>query len=324
MQSTLTPQQIIDLFGLQPNTAEGGHFAATYTSKITLPAGEGEPQIQGRTLCSAIYYFLDRDTRSLMHKVTGDMIYHFYAGDPVEMLLLYPEGQVKRDEVCVFSDDVASGGRPMRVIPGETWLGSKLTSGGVWALMGVTMSPGFDPRDYSLGQRSQLIAEYPQQASLIRELTQESSDTDPEQELFLSLSAYLTGYRRIELRGTGMLAEYFTRVTTSVDAGHIQRLWSLTTQFDELATSGKGDLKSEIRRTIMDDADLGAIARNIIKLWYRGDWPDSAAKFGASYTSAQAYQEGLMWGAVRAHPPGAKQPGYGSWSMHPFELKHSS
>jgi predicted cupin superfamily sugar epimerase len=319
MQGTLTPQQIIDLLGLQPNTSEGGHFAATYTSTITLPPGEGQPQIQGRTLCSAIYYFLDRDTRSLMHKVTGDMIYHFYAGDPVEMLLLYPEGQAKRDEICVFSDDLASGGRPMRVIAGETWLGSRLTRGGRWALMGVTMSPGFDPRDYTLGRRGQLIGEYPQQASLIQELTQESNVTNAEQELFLSLSVYLTGYQRIELRGTGMLAEYFTRVTTAASDGHVQKLWSLAARLDGLAASAKGDVKSEIRRMIMDDPDLGPIARNIIKLWYRGDWPDSAAKFGASYTSAQAYREGLLWRAVKAHPPGAKPPGFGSWSTPPSE-----
>jgi predicted cupin superfamily sugar epimerase len=172
MGGRLTAQQIIDLLKLQPNSAEGGYFASTYTSTLTIPQGNGGPTgSQDRSLCSAIYYFLDRDTHSVLHKVTGDMIYHFYGGDPIEMLLLYPEGFAKRDEVCVFSNDIAAGGQPVKVITGGTWLGSKLTSGGLWALMGVTMAPGFDPRDYAIGKREELLKEYPQQASLIRELT---------------------------------------------------------------------------------------------------------------------------------------------------------
>jgi predicted cupin superfamily sugar epimerase len=177
LESRLTPKQIIDLLQLQPNSVEGGYFAGTYTSKLALPQGAGGVAgSQARSLCSAIYYFLDGDTHSAMHTVTGDMIYHFYAGDPVEMLLLHPEGVAKRDEVCIFSDDLAAGGRPMKVIAGGTWLGSKLTSGSRWALMGVTMSPGFDPQDYTIGKREQLIEEYPQQASLIRELTKGVQD----------------------------------------------------------------------------------------------------------------------------------------------------
>ncbi len=37
--------------------------------------------------------------------------------------------------------------------------------------MGVTMAPGFDPKDYMIGQRDDLVKRYPQQASLIVELT---------------------------------------------------------------------------------------------------------------------------------------------------------
>jgi hypothetical protein len=172
MEGRLTPQQIIDLLKLQSNSAEGGYFASTYISQLTLPGEAAKPaESKGRSLCSAIYYFLDRDTQSVMHQVTGDMIYHFYVGDPIEMLLLYPEGAAKRDEICVFSNDIGTGGQPMKVIPGGTWLGSKLGDGGRWALMGVTMAPGFDPRDYAIGKREELLKEYPQQASLIRELT---------------------------------------------------------------------------------------------------------------------------------------------------------
>jgi hypothetical protein len=142
---------------------------------------------------------------------------------------------------------------------------------------------------------------------------------DSHRDAFLSLSAYLTGFERIELQGTGMLDEYYTRVSTAIDEVHLERLWSITRDLDAMA-GNPGELtnlSAEIKRLIMDNEELGSIGKNIIKLWYRGDWPDSGAKFGVSYTSARAYQEGLIWKAMRAHPPGAKQPGFGSWSTRP-------
>ena len=33
--------------------------------------------------------------------------------------------------------------------------------------------------------------------------------------------------------------------------------------------------------------------------------------------SAEAYKQSLVYNVMQAHPPGAKQPGYGSWSQSP-------
>jgi predicted cupin superfamily sugar epimerase len=147
-----TAQNIKDWLKLQPNDAEGGFFAGTYTSAINLPNSvlPGFPPVEGgRFLCSAIYYFLETGSVSVMHKVTGDMIYHFYSGNPVEMLLLYPD---KSYEICTFSNHMAPGANPMKVIPGGTWLGSRMVSQTGYALMGVTMAPGFNPTDYQIGK----------------------------------------------------------------------------------------------------------------------------------------------------------------------------
>jgi predicted cupin superfamily sugar epimerase len=103
-----------------------------------------------------------------MHRVTGDMLYHFYVGDPVQMLLLSQDGST---EVNIFGNNLALGRSPMKLIPGGTWLGSRLTPGGSWALMGVSMAPGFDPVDYAIGDRKQLIAQFPKQEQLITQLT---------------------------------------------------------------------------------------------------------------------------------------------------------
>jgi hypothetical protein len=46
-------------------------------------------------------------------------------------------------------------------------------------------------------------------------------------------------------------------------------------------------------------------------MWYNGNW-------GQNVVSGQAYIQGLIWDAAEAHPPGAKQPGYGSWAIPPL------
>lgn len=170
----MTSEEIKTWLGLQPNPDEGGYFASTYNSDIQLD-NDALPcftKIDGtRPLCGAIYYYLDQGTFSAMHRVTGDMIYHFYSGDPVQMLILYPDGHPNSSEVCIFSNDLDSGGLPMKVIPGGAWLGSRLVAGGEYALMGVTMAPGFDPADYSIGDRDELIKQYPDKEELITDLT---------------------------------------------------------------------------------------------------------------------------------------------------------
>ena len=163
-------QEIKDWLKLELNPQEGGFLASVYNSTITVPDGvlKGFPHTtKGRSICGAIYYFLEAPGCSVMHRVTGDMLYHFYAGDPVQMLLLHSDnsnGQHAPAEVCIFGNTLALRERPMKAIPGGTWLGSRLTPGGSWALMGVSMAPGFDPVDYEIGDRDELVQQYPDQA----------------------------------------------------------------------------------------------------------------------------------------------------------------
>ena len=172
----LSAKDVKERFKLTPNAQEGGFLASVYTSSLILSdkALKGFPATkQGRPICGAIYYFLEwpGSSVSVMHRVTGDMIYHFYAGDPVQMLMLHPEGSDVRSEVCVFGNNLAQFQSPVKVIPGKTWLGSRLMPGGSWALMGVSLAPGFDPVDYEIGKRARLIKEFPEQKDLIETLT---------------------------------------------------------------------------------------------------------------------------------------------------------
>ncbi|HXQ27370.1 MAG TPA: cupin domain-containing protein [Candidatus Acidoferrales bacterium] len=165
----LTAKQIQDLLKMQPLPVEGGYFVETYRSKFTLVPSSLPPSYLGeRAISTAIYYMLTADTFSAMHRLKGDEVYHFYLGDPVEMLLLKPDGTA---EAILLGQDIASGMRLQYVVPAGTWQGSRLAPGGKYALMGTTMAPGFDPQDYEPGKREELSARYPPYAPLIAFLT---------------------------------------------------------------------------------------------------------------------------------------------------------
>ena len=121
-----------------------------------------------RLMGTAIFYLLTPETFSAIHKLPGDELFHFYLGDPVEMVQLQPDGT---GEILVLGQGIEAGMRLQHAVPGGCWQGSRLIAGGEFALLGTTMSPGFDYADYVTGQREGLTEQYPQFAERIKALT---------------------------------------------------------------------------------------------------------------------------------------------------------
>ena len=84
------------------------------------------------------------------------------------MLQLFPDGTGR---VIVMGTDLAAGMRPQIIAPRDVWQGTRLVAGGSFALLGTTVSPGFDPADYEDGDRKSLIAAYPTYRDTITALT---------------------------------------------------------------------------------------------------------------------------------------------------------
>jgi predicted cupin superfamily sugar epimerase len=124
----LTPELLIERLGLTPLPVEGGHFRQTWLSSDALRA-DGLPERYGRAkpAGTAIYYLLtsDRDSFSALHRLPTDEVYHFYLGDPVEMLLLHPGGA---SDVVTLGSDVLAGQRVQFVVPRGAWQGSRLVA----------------------------------------------------------------------------------------------------------------------------------------------------------------------------------------------------
>ena len=158
-----TAKSLIEALRLERHPEEGGYFRETYRSAESFEPGKGFAGI--RSVGTAIYYLLTADTWSALHRLPGDEIFHFYLGDPVEMLMLHPDG---RDEILILGHDVRTM-HVQHVVGGNIWQGSRLVNGGRWALLGTTMAPGFDYRDYERGTAS-LMADYPSRRTMIEAL----------------------------------------------------------------------------------------------------------------------------------------------------------
>jgi uncharacterized protein len=165
----LTAEQIIERLKLVPLTIEGGYFRETYRAELTVPAAALPKDYVGdRTVSTAIYYLLTADTFSAIHIVKSDEVFHFYAGDPIEMLQLWPDGSAR---VVIIGNDLTAGHEPQLVVPAGVWQGCRLVRGGEWALMGCTVAPGFDYADFALADRAKLVAMHPDHSDMIEALT---------------------------------------------------------------------------------------------------------------------------------------------------------
>jgi predicted cupin superfamily sugar epimerase len=166
----MTAEDLKKLLGLQLHPREGGWYVRTYeAAELVAAEAFSDGRYAGmRRTGTAIYYLLEPETFSEMHRLQSDEVFHFYAGDAVEMLQLREGGT---GATIVIGNDLLQGQRPQAVVERGVWQGSRLVKGGRWALLGCTVSPGFEFEDYESGERAELCAGWPEFAEEIRALT---------------------------------------------------------------------------------------------------------------------------------------------------------
>lgn len=123
-------QSLIELLGLEPHP-EGGWYRRTWEAPAGVGAGE-------RPAASAIYYLLLEGEVSAPHRIDATELWHFYAGDPLELHREWPDG---RTDVSVLGPDVSAGQRPQVVVDAGVWQSARPL--GAFALVGATVTPAF-------------------------------------------------------------------------------------------------------------------------------------------------------------------------------------
>jgi predicted cupin superfamily sugar epimerase len=165
-----TAEEMIKKLDLKPLPEEGGYYRETYkSSDPTLPAKVfGIDSATTRRLSTAIYYLVTPESFSALHRVKSDEMFHFYSGDPVEMIQIDNSGNLTN---FILGADVMNNQTPQVVVPKGIWQALRLKAGGKWALMGTTVAPGFEFEDFELGDRSRLIHQFPKLKTPVTEYT---------------------------------------------------------------------------------------------------------------------------------------------------------
>ncbi|MDT0464547.1 cupin domain-containing protein [Streptomyces gibsoniae] len=156
----MTPDDLIAHYGLEPIPREGGRYRRTWT---------GPARSDGRPEGTAIVALLTAapEDYSALHRLPADEVWHFYLGDPLQLLFLAPDGGVR---TAVLGPDVVRGQQIQLTVPAGTWMGGRVAEGGAWTLFGCTMAPGFTDESYEHGDAAVLSARYPGAADRIAKL----------------------------------------------------------------------------------------------------------------------------------------------------------
>lgn len=161
----MTADEVLALLGLEPN-ATCGFVRETYRSTRQIaPGGLQAPFADGRPAGSALYFMVTPAAPVKLHRIRNDQLYHYYLGDPLEVLMLHGEGKV---EHVVVGPDLRAGQRVQLLIPGNTFHTARLIGSRHWFLGGSTEWPGVVPADVEMGNVEALAAQYPQVAADLR------------------------------------------------------------------------------------------------------------------------------------------------------------
>ncbi|WKN33403.1 cupin domain-containing protein [Porifericola rhodea] len=153
-------QYWIDHLDMQPHP-EGGYYTETYRSAAKV-------ENLDRPYSTAIYFLLLEDKFSAFHRIRSDEMWHFYAGNPIEVLVLEENGALN---VSWLGNNPERGEQFQLVVPAGLWFASRMARPTSYGLVGCTVAPGFDFRDFEMAKRSDLIKQYPQHSQIIEELT---------------------------------------------------------------------------------------------------------------------------------------------------------
>jgi predicted cupin superfamily sugar epimerase len=175
MTEDLTAEEVRALLKLEPH-ATCGFVRVTFVSETRIaPGGLPPPFAEGRPTGSALYFMVTPDAPVRLHRIRNDQLYHYYLGDPIEVLMLHADGTTER---VVVGPDLRGGQRVQLLIPGNTFHTARVIPEGFrgWFLGTSTEWPGVEPAHVEIGNVEALTKEYPDAAEDLRAFQQGRGD----------------------------------------------------------------------------------------------------------------------------------------------------
>jgi predicted cupin superfamily sugar epimerase len=163
-------RELVDRLQLKPHP-EGGFYREIYRSEGVIGNRELGPAFEGsRNYATGIYFLLTAGNFSAFHRIRQDEVWHFYKGAPLDLHIISPGGERLSH---VVGNEIMAGQHPQVTVPAGCWFASGVRGAGSYSLVGCTVSPGFDFRDFELAKRNELVKLYPQHSELILSFTRE-------------------------------------------------------------------------------------------------------------------------------------------------------
>jgi len=168
MTTPFTAADWIRALDLQPHP-EGGYYREVYRSAETIPPTGLPPRYTSeRAFSTSIYFLLENDQSSVLHRLKSDELWHFYAGQPLTIHVFKPDG---RYQPLALGPRPEQGDQFQAVVRAGAWFGAERADAKGYSLVGCTVAPGFDFSDFEYADREALAQTHPRQAPVIRKLT---------------------------------------------------------------------------------------------------------------------------------------------------------
>jgi len=172
MADTMTAEEVRALLKLEPH-ATCGFVRLTYVSRQSIaPGGLPPPFSNGRPLGSALYFMVTQDRSVRLHRIRNEQLYHYYLGDPLEVIMLHADGS---SEHVVVGPDLRAGQQLQLFIPGNTFHTARLVGSGRWFLGASTEWPGVEPADVETGDLNAMVVKYPKVAAELQAFAKTAS-----------------------------------------------------------------------------------------------------------------------------------------------------
>ena len=140
---------------------EGGFYKEVFRSQLEVEVPQGK-----RAAATSIYYLLRSGEFSAFHRIKSDETWYYHAGDTMEILVIGADGKLSRNRVGI---DPGNGSNPQFTVPANLWFAARPL--GDYSLVGCSVAPGFDFKDFEMAEREVLLRAFPHLTEVINEFT---------------------------------------------------------------------------------------------------------------------------------------------------------
>lgn len=158
----------IEELQLEPHP-EGGYFKETYESTESFHSSAlPDRYSSSRPFATSIIFLITSENFSAFHQLKSDEVWHFYDGSTLSLYTINTQGELSTYKL---GRNIREGEQLQVIMPHSQWFAGEVAAPNSHALVGCSVSPGFDYDDFILGEKENLCKAFPQHKTIISRLT---------------------------------------------------------------------------------------------------------------------------------------------------------